>query len=915
MEKSNLTPFYFGVVEDRNDPERLGRCRVRVVGVHTEDLSLLPTSELPWAFPLQPTTSAGISGIGYTPIGPVPGSWVVVFFQDPIEKQIPVIMGTVGGVPQSTPGVIQDDKQGDVNIGYADGGVVDSDGNPVTDGSGNPVRSGTSDAKGITTPSTTSSTSSSDLAKKTPPPGSTKQVAKAQAGIDALISACKAGGLDTPNAIAAVLGIAGGESGWIPQEEKFNYSKARLKVVFPSVFGSDDALAEKYANNPDELPEFLYGHKTSKGRGLGNREEGDGKKYIGRGFIQITGRGNYEKYGKLAGVDLLGNPDILNSDPAVSAKVTVAYIKDRTKVAPNDPGFFEAAKRGVGYNTPDISAKKRNYYDWFVGQETPAASNKDATPADTSPEEAPTTSAHEAAKNGGLTYGFVDPNGKYPLKTHLNEADTNRLARGVVKGTCVEFKDNARVLAVPMAGGGGWDQPPDSYSAKYPFNKVMETESGHVQEFDDTPGHERITTLHRKGTYTEIDPNGTQVNKIVGDNYIIMERNGMVYLAGDLSVTAVGDIKILCKSNATIEVDGTTKAILHGDAEIGVANDVELSVGNDVRATVGGNVDLNVGKNMNAKVAGNINFTATEFNVQTTGKIDLKGGADSAIDAPNLHLNSGAAAGVVADINTNIDKNVASVKPPELQAAANPKLTLLEPPPRNLEDVAGVETPEDAATPQGRAQAEKSKSETVGDVTSPNVESGESASAGSGASASAVDCSVIFGTNAFSGSFKLSDRISIADLVRPGHTLQAQGGLTMQQIVCNMSNLAQNCIEPILTAVGGKNGIIITSGFRSNIPPGGSLTSDHPKGCAFDFVLAGKTTDYAAHYEFVQELSKSIPFDQLILEYRDPGVNGNNRANRLVWIHCSFKPKGNRGMALTMLNDKTYTRGGFSLLT
>ncbi len=59
-----------------------------------------------------------------------------------------------------------------------------------------------------------------------------------------------------------------------------------------------------------------------------------------------------------------------------------------------------------------------------------------------------------------------------------------------------------------------------------PFNHVKETESGHIQEFDDTPGAERIQTYHRSGTFEEIHPDGTRVVKVVAKNYtVIMGEN------------------------------------------------------------------------------------------------------------------------------------------------------------------------------------------------------------------------------------------------------------------------------------------------------------------------------------------------------------------------------------------------------
>ena len=89
--------WWFGVVEDINDPERLGRARVRVIGYHNQDLSVLPTTQLPWATTIFPVSSASTQGKGFTVPGFLPGSHVFGFFADGVEAQSPVIMGTVPG--------------------------------------------------------------------------------------------------------------------------------------------------------------------------------------------------------------------------------------------------------------------------------------------------------------------------------------------------------------------------------------------------------------------------------------------------------------------------------------------------------------------------------------------------------------------------------------------------------------------------------------------------------------------------------------------------------------------------------------------------------------------------------------------------------------------------------------------------
>ena len=93
--------WFVGVVEDRNDPELLGRVRVRCLGFHTDNLNDLPSSDLPWAHVMHPVTDPSMQGLGSTPSFLVEGSWVIGFFRDAYEKQQPVIIGSLPGAPAS----------------------------------------------------------------------------------------------------------------------------------------------------------------------------------------------------------------------------------------------------------------------------------------------------------------------------------------------------------------------------------------------------------------------------------------------------------------------------------------------------------------------------------------------------------------------------------------------------------------------------------------------------------------------------------------------------------------------------------------------------------------------------------------------------------------------------------------------
>jgi len=138
--------WWIGVVEDRMDPEKMGRCRVRIYGYHTDSKLILPTKDLPWATPIQPITSAAISGIGTSPLGPVEGTWVIGFFLDGEDMQQPAIFGTIATKAAKKAFSVQEEPPSVSNPN--DGILRDSSGNPVVDSQGEPVRAGTPSVEG-----------------------------------------------------------------------------------------------------------------------------------------------------------------------------------------------------------------------------------------------------------------------------------------------------------------------------------------------------------------------------------------------------------------------------------------------------------------------------------------------------------------------------------------------------------------------------------------------------------------------------------------------------------------------------------------------------------------------------------------------------------------------------------------------
>lgn len=141
-----------------------------------------------------------------------------------------------------------------------------------------------------------------------------------------------AAGITDPKERAMMLAQLDHESGLRARSENLNYSSVeRIRKTFGSnkgISGMSDADVAKLVNNPEALANIVYADKNRGAKHkMGNTEAGDGYKYRGRGMIQITGKANYEKYGKLLGIDLVGNPELAN-DPKIAAQIATAYWKE-----------------------------------------------------------------------------------------------------------------------------------------------------------------------------------------------------------------------------------------------------------------------------------------------------------------------------------------------------------------------------------------------------------------------------------------------------------------------------------------------------------------------------------------------------------------------------------------------------------
>lgn len=130
-------------------------------------------------------------------------------------------------------------------------------------------------------------------------------------------------------------------NGLTVERELMNYTAKRLTEVWPSRFKTI-ADAEPYANAPEKLGNFVYASRN----GNGDAASGDGFRFRGRGYVQLTGREGYSAVGKLVKLDLVGKPDLVFA-PDHALKTAVGFWKWKNANAVCDTGDFNAVTKSV----------------------------------------------------------------------------------------------------------------------------------------------------------------------------------------------------------------------------------------------------------------------------------------------------------------------------------------------------------------------------------------------------------------------------------------------------------------------------------------------------------------------------------------------------------------------------------------
>ena len=577
--------WFVGVVEDREDPKHLGRLKVRCLGYHTEDLGKLPTSDLPWAHPMNPITSATVSGVGQSPLGCVEGSWVVGFFTDGAAAQMPCIIGTLPGVPASLPVKAEKGTDGkyigkgfqdyinaaypreanttDVNrlaVNFTDK-VPDTEakdgGNQVVEFVGGDQNTDQESLPGTTQYIARHNRNSTN---------DTIKMAQFQADLQYQL---KKGGFSSSSVKADITKAAA--------DIKKNYSK--IYKLKDKVLNAKENILTGAANHIDTV-------------------------------IQKT-------VNAVSGATDIGT--LLKDSILVNAKgflYTPGNLKDIIPANLNVDAIAAGIQKIKAFDIKNLSVKSLDSFASSLTSKIPGNLIKGNVIA------------------GALKYF------KSPLKTitknpHLSSIiDTATLTKSIgtaqidgvfegLAGSSGLTSTIGNLGSIPAdldfgLSGGAWSEPPSPYAAVYPYNHVYESESGHIREYDDTPGAERIHERHKSGSSYEIGPDGTKVTRVKHDNYEIISNDDYLHVKGTRRQTVDEGVRIRCNANSTA---GNSYNI-----EVGLGSNCNIEVnGGNINLTtlgagLGGDINMNVSRNLNIQVGGSMNIGVIGIITETSGR-------------------------------------------------------------------------------------------------------------------------------------------------------------------------------------------------------------------------------------------------------------------------------------------------------
>jgi predicted chitinase len=231
-----------------------------------------------------------------------------------------------------------------------------------------------------------------------------KQIEMVKAALDA--------GITSPKEIANFVAQISHESANLTRmEESFRYTRGISQIPVKSAHREGDVVLESARKEaldgkPERLAELMYGGR------MGNNEPGDGLKYHGRGYMQLTGKDNYREIGNRIGVDLVAQPDLASTKENAS-KIAVEFWKANVPLNAREDVTKACTAINGGENGLD---ERKKLYEQLVKEITPAyleeIKSKDKAISPNKPD-----SEEVLAKNvpQSTAAPHVRPPGGYPL--------------------------------------------------------------------------------------------------------------------------------------------------------------------------------------------------------------------------------------------------------------------------------------------------------------------------------------------------------------------------------------------------------------------------------------------------------------------------------------------------------------------
>lgn len=272
------------------------------------------------------------------------------------------------------------------------------------------------------------------------------------------------------------------------------------------------------------------------------------------------------------------------------------------------PGFQVAPANGAG----------------FMDQRT-------GTDLQTAPRK-PTTLTYKS-DGSGINISNPSTAQSYPLTQELGKPSLSGATRYDIGNTVIQSRKTNLDKGVVTATGLTWDEPYPAYNPLYPYNKATETESGHLIEFDDTPGNERITFTHRSGSFIDMYPSGSRVDKVTKSKYEIVMGDDYVHIMGRVLVTVGEGVYIRALGDVNIEADNNLNVTVGGNMNMAVkkqfnlqADTASFNIKNDCNMVVGGKSFITSTGDLHLHAQGTGFFTSQgQLELLATGTVDLMG--------------------------------------------------------------------------------------------------------------------------------------------------------------------------------------------------------------------------------------------------------------------------------------------------